>query len=406
MDSILGTSNLKTLCGLKSTDLISGHSAVRLKHNILVFGSRSQKYIFTYNLYTEEWTEHVDRKWVRDPHSCFGEACAAVLGQDVYMFGGRRFIADEQTNALWKLNKTPAGRFFWTKVEYASKKEVPSPRCRHSGWEYNGNLWIFGGYGPLPNGDKFCNSDVFYFNPSTKDWTNPKCSGQVPPLMGKVALTVKQNKVWLYGGQLASRSVFGGIDADFYELDMQLLTWTVIKTDQQEPQGRFYCSLTATTDNKLVLHGGEREIGNAFGKRKTLGDTWIFDLESQSWRQHTLGSDRPRIFHTALLGLDDSVIIIGGLSDRNSPERTICSIAVTPGPNSLQKQAVQTIYRHKADVEWKSLSEKLIDLLGIDENKEDKNFDVTKTPDSKAKQPKQKRQGKKVGGKKKIPIMK
>ena len=232
---------------------------------------------------------------------------------------------------------------------------MPSPRCSHSGWEYKGNLWTFGGYGV--NG---CNNEVFNFCPSTTDWTNPKCSGQVPPPTQRQATTVNWNKVWLYGGQVA------GMNADFYQLDMKSLTWTVIKTDQPEPQGRVRCSLTAITDNKLVLHGGQK-LG------KVLSDTWIFDLESQSWQQHARNEDHPRVGHRGSLGLDNNVIIIGGVSKGHKPptNTTFC-VTLTPGPNSLQKQALQTIYWHKAEVQWKFLPKQLIYLLGFDENTEDK----------------------------------
>ena len=204
---------------LEQTVRIVDHMAVNLNHYILVFGYRSQKYLYTYNLYTEEWKEHIDRKWRRDPHSCYGNACAAVLGQDVYTFGGTRRYGGV-TNALWKLNKTPAGQFFWTKVEYQSKTDVPSPRCYHSGWEYEGNLWTFGGFGPLPNGANGLNNELHYFCPSTKAWTNPKCSGQVSPPMQNQATAIKEHKVWLYGAT-----------DDFYELNMQSLTWTTLEPD-------------------------------------------------------------------------------------------------------------------------------------------------------------------------------
>ena len=91
------------------------------------------------------------------------------------------------------------------------------------------------------------------------------------------------------------------------------------------------CSLTAINGSKLVLHGGE-----TLGKRKKLSDTWIFDLKSQSWQQHTLSNDDPRTYHTGSLALDDNVMIIGGVSlCHTPPTNTTFCVALTSGPKSL-----------------------------------------------------------------------
>ena len=35
----------------------------------------------------------------------------------------------------------------WSKVVAQNKAKTPSPRLGHSGWEYEGQLWTFGGTG-------------------------------------------------------------------------------------------------------------------------------------------------------------------------------------------------------------------------------------------------------------------
>ena len=110
-----------------------GHSAVRLEHNILVIGGegKSNHEIWTYNLYTEQWKKYaIPHKEHAPPETLC--ACAVAIEQDVYMFGGE--TRSKKTNALWKLAGSSVKRFEWSNVPIQGSK--PSPRERHSGWEY------------------------------------------------------------------------------------------------------------------------------------------------------------------------------------------------------------------------------------------------------------------------------
>ena len=261
------------------------HVAVKLDHNILVFDS--QYSFWVYNLYTEQWKEYVDKKWCRDGHTwchlSYDDACAAVIGQDVYMFGGRDRYEDP-TNALRKLHGTPQGLFFWTRIK-TKKAKSPSPRRDHSGWEYDGKLWTFGGNGPSlvgylndnGNYDLHCNNQLLCFCPSTAKWTNPQCHGAMPPPVRSHATTTINDKVWLHGGFTPNFPPL-----DLYELDMSSLTWALIAPVQPRPKGRYWCSLTAISDSELLLHGGIADSET----NVVLKDTWIFNVETLSWKQY------------------------------------------------------------------------------------------------------------------------
>ena len=109
----------------------------------------STRVIWTYNLCTEEW-----RKWTvedkSDASEPFHAAVAAVIDGTIYTFGGVVSMKFIHRNALWTLSRTSEGCFTWRFIkpqDGRSNEDLPSPRFGHSGWEYGGNLWIFGGTG-------------------------------------------------------------------------------------------------------------------------------------------------------------------------------------------------------------------------------------------------------------------
>ena len=207
-----------------------------------------------------------------------------------------------KNNELWKLTRNTNGSFEWNRVLEKHKKKTPSPRIGHSGWEYDGKLWIFGCLGPTnapqyyltEHGDfsGSFNNQFLHFNPVSSECTNLKCFGIVPSPRSYHATTVFRDTVWLYGGQTQ------GITCDgLYQLDMCFLTWTQIQTMPPKP-GRMQGSLNVTRENQLVLHCGKDE------------STWILDLSSYSWK--ACRYEFFRCHHTGSLGINNNIIVISG----------------------------------------------------------------------------------------------
>ena len=355
-----------------------GHVAINMGHYILVFSGRSLNnhsyiplhVIWMYNVYTEQWRKHVipQRQTVpAERHS----ACAMAIGSDVYMFGGHLHRECRITNSLWKLAMDPKGSFDWSKIVITNKKKTPSSRAFHTGWEYAEELWTFGGLGGSPAGflneyGKFvhggCNNQLLCFNPSNEEWTNPQCHGMVPEPRAYHATTINQNKVWLYGGWAS-----GIVCHDLHELNMHSCIWTLIQTQQMQLQAHMSCTLSMISDDKLILHGGRN-----FGDRK-FSDTWMLDLPTRTWRQYTSGTNTPRSSHTGSRGINNSVVIIGGIpgiskGDRHRHQARYKSIVhVLTEPKSLQQLAMQRICKHHTVLPWKHLPRKLRVLLDIQE---------------------------------------
>ena len=257
--------------------------------------------------------------------------------------------------------------------EYQNEDESPSPRNGHTAWEYAGKLWVFGGEGLSPDGylhrqgtfarynyyGLLANNQLLCFNPNTKKWTNPRYSGTVPRPQWGHASVIVGTKVFLFGGYIQDQ----GYRNDFFQLDMLSLTWTKLVIDQPSPQACHSCSLTATSDNQLVLHGGQSPDG------RTLNDTWIMDLTSYSWKQNTSMKYQGQTNHTAILGLNNNFIIIGRWKDFNDTYDNVLYIKFQP--QSLQELASRIIHKHKADLPCQHLPKKLIALLDISANGQD-----------------------------------
>ena len=351
---------------------ISYHMAVCRGDYILVFGGRLSNYgnplhtpvschvIWRHNLYTEQWSKHMIPENELYPPNTAG-ACAVAIKEYVFLFGGYNFEEQNFYNELWKLHKSSnKGLFTWCKVVTENMKE-PSPRFCHSGWTHSEKLWIFGGFGPSPDGylnangefSQLFNNQLLSFNPSCKEWVNVKCFGSIPSPRAKHASAIIGDTVWLYGGGNISFPL-----DDLYELNMSSLAWTHVQTGNTKPSGRCGCSLNAITHDQLLLHGG---IGPDIMK---LRDTWILDLPSQTWKQYK-SEGYARAWHTGSIGINGNSIIIGGATSSVGRGEYKTHFPIMLGPRSLQQMAIQTIYTHHSSLPWKGLPKKLITLLGI-----------------------------------------
>ena len=193
--------------------LLYGHVAVRLQNYVLVFAGTSlidprckdiKRYIWAYNLYTEQWRKYRIPGSQNTPNAEKFRTSAVAIGTDVYMFGGW------VSNYFWRLNINKNRCFTWTKMPEKAKSETPSPREGHSAWEYVEKLWIFGGckispsrgflkeHGDDPNTGTFKNQLLCY-DPGNNTWKNPKCFGDVPCPRIRHATATITNKIFLYG---------------------------------------------------------------------------------------------------------------------------------------------------------------------------------------------------------------
>ena len=344
-----------------------GHAAVRLDHYIVVIGGKGElrsvrkkvtlinNEVWMYNLYTEQWRVcDMLQGSKASPASTIDFACIVAIGMEAYMFGGRDKVSSEHliqetisVNDLWQMTITSKGCLNWGEKN-TTKSKSPSSRYLHSGWQYTGNLWIFGGMAKVEqssaeylndHGDfvHAYNNQLLCFSPPNLEWTNPKQYGSVPSPRAGHSTTIINDTVWLYGG-----TNHRGHYYSLYKLNMHSLTWTYVQTSETQPEPRILCTLSAISDKQLVLYGGKKP------RSDILNETWVLDISSQTWSQHTSPTNHPRICHTCTPGINGDLVIIGGhdgTTDPEAPNSSTFHVTLEPVAKRLLQFAMQIIYR-------------------------------------------------------------
>jgi hypothetical protein len=282
-------------------------------------------------------------------------AASVVIGADIFMFGGGVGWPENYTNALWKLTYDRKGRFVWTKITYNEQSQTPSPRRNQQMWECDGKPWSFGGYGISPNGylhehgefkelanHSFANNQLECFDPEAVKWTNSECFGTIPyPSPDYVSARIN-NTVVLYD-QTRNYNAF-------YQLDLLSLHWSKVTTGETCPSIRCFCSFTAIDGEKIIQHGGFD--GDCFG----LDDTWVLDLPSKTWSQHSAHNGQTRYVHAAVKYPDtNTVLLVGGCLHNTNIFKLSMDTNINEGTRTLQGMSLECIDKHREQLDLQTL---------------------------------------------------
>ena len=122
-----------------------------------------------------------------------------------------------------------------------------------------------------------------------------RTTGKEPhPLVGATT-TILGDKLYVFGGRILSRSR-PQLTSDLYELDLIRRHWTKIEPAGDVPPPRYFHSVCALGDNKLVCYGGmspapvtpkDPENPGAESQSQSevvvMSDIHIFDVPSRAW---------------------------------------------------------------------------------------------------------------------------
>lgn len=143
-----------------------------------------------------------------------------------------------------------------------------------------------------------------------------KTTGREPrPLVGATT-TILGDKLYVFGGRVLSRS-HPQLTSDLYELDLIRRHWTKIEATGDIPPPRYFHSMCALGDTKLVCYGGMSpastspdssiNAGNQSGHDAqpevvVMSDIHIFDVPSRTWtRVPTKDAPQGRYAHCATI---------------------------------------------------------------------------------------------------------
>lgn len=221
-------------------------------------------------------------------------AMASIYGDDkVVVFGGYWYWY--WWTGYWYSNKTwiyDLSENDWTWVQTTS-----GPYYRY--WHAMASIWgedsllLFGGNPTL--------SDTWMYDVSDRAWNYKTLTTSPSGRFGHGMSSIWGKKmVLLFGGS----SFYN----DTWVYDFNLNNW-IEKTPLFSPDARYFHAMASIDgDDKVVLFGGQDSMGGL------LNDTWIYDLNLNTWtKKTTLISPSARAYHAmAPIYGTDQVILCGG----------------------------------------------------------------------------------------------
>ncbi|CAK7218518.1 hypothetical protein SBRCBS47491_003531 [Sporothrix bragantina] len=118
-----------------------------------------------------------------------------------------------------------------------------------------------------------------------------RTTGREPhPLVGATT-TILGDKLYVFGGRILSRSRPASLTSDLYELDLIRRHWTKLETTGDIPPPRYFHSMCALGDSKMVCYGGMSPQQSANGSSPqdqqqdvtVMSDIYIYDVPTKKW---------------------------------------------------------------------------------------------------------------------------
>lgn len=116
-----------------------------------------------------------------------------------------------------------------------------------------------------------------------------RTTGREPhPLVGATT-TIVGDKLYVFGGRILSRSRPTPLTSDLYELDLIRRHWSKLQATGDIPPPRYFHSMCALGDTKMVCYGGMSPAQDSTGAVDGQGDVtvmsdiYIFDAPTRKW---------------------------------------------------------------------------------------------------------------------------
>ncbi|XP_040009179.1 host cell factor 1b isoform X3 [Xiphias gladius] len=236
-----------------------GHRAVAIKELMVVFGGGNEGIVdelHVYNTATNQWFIPAVRGDVPPGCAAYGFVCD---GTRLLVFGGMVEYG-KYSNDLYELQ---ASRWEWKRLKAKAPKNgpPPCPRLGHSFSLIGSRCYLFGGLAndsedPKNNIPRYLN-DLYCLElrpgSSVVGWEIPLTLGQPPPPRESHTAVVTSgrgaNKLIIYGGMSGCRL------GDLWVLDIDSLTWRKPALSGTAPLPRSLHSAT-TINNKMYVFGG------------------------------------------------------------------------------------------------------------------------------------------------------
>lgn len=116
-----------------------------------------------------------------------------------------------------------------------------------------------------------------------------RTTGREPPPLVGATTTILGDKLFVFGGRILARNRPAPLTSDLYELDLIRRHWSRLETSGDIPPPRYFHSMCALGDTKMVCYGGMSPMpnqpkGNAEQAEVTvMSDIYIYDVTTKKW---------------------------------------------------------------------------------------------------------------------------
>ena len=193
-----------------------------------------------------EWRE---LEPVAAPSARIGHAMALV-GTDVYLFGGRPSLSGQPYDDLWRWDRASES---WVEVPHGSGPWPPA-RSFHAMVGVDGRLVLFGGLGAAA-----VLGDLWIFEPDTGAWRQATITGPPPRQLAAMA-SLGEGRLFLGGGFQATPAL--PLD-DAWELELESDGSVTATPLPPLPSGMFGFVAGAITGEPLLIGGMVPNLGAA-----------------------------------------------------------------------------------------------------------------------------------------------
>ena len=169
-----------------------------------------------------------------------------------------------------------------------------------------------------------------------------RTTGEKPPALVGASTTISGDRLFVLGGRRLSRRKTQ-LTQDLYELDLIRRHWVRLKTNGSPPAPRYFHSVCALGDTKLVCYGGMVPISVAKDQQQdasggqqqseqgvtVMSDVHVYDIGTQFWTSVAAPNPPPgRYAHCAAI-LPSSAVF----TSDSAPRSAIQHNPASPNPN-------------------------------------------------------------------------
>jgi len=222
----------------------------------------------------------------------------------VVLLGVEGSLIPGEGTEVMKTYEWRSGEKSWHRI---STPQSPSYRIGGHSMAYlegDRRALLFGGYS--------AGNDLWVFDSEAANWARAQAAGAHPPSRQEASFVYDpvHERAYLFGG------LGDGMLRDLWSYDPANNAWTELSPAGPLPTPRMSASMVAF-EGKLVLFGGTTEVslpparGGPF--EGVLGDTWVYDPDSNAWTQLDIPGPPPRA-HAAMAyhGPTRQAILYGG----------------------------------------------------------------------------------------------